>query len=129
MPGRLKRWRFLWSEREALGCLIVLAGSLTKRTIAKLLPLEPDFVAVRGAACAGRRDGNLDPRKVRRLVGCCMLTKRRGFTTETRRHGEDFGNEVDEQSRRTKNTRQNRVPVDRICFSDFRRHAGRAILV
>ena len=45
-----------------------LEGSLTDVTIAEVLPLQPDFVAVRGAVCCDGRDGNLDPAKVRRLA-------------------------------------------------------------
>lgn len=42
------------------GGLLVLAGSLTLAAIERLLPLRPDYVAVRGAACApnaGRTGG------------------------------------------------------------------------
>ena len=48
--------------------LIVLAGSLTFASIEQVLPLEPDFVAVRGAVCAAGRSGTLDPAKVCRLA-------------------------------------------------------------
>jgi uncharacterized protein (UPF0264 family) len=48
--------------------MIVLAGSLAANTIERVLPLAPDYVAVRGAACAGSRHGALDPASVRSLV-------------------------------------------------------------
>jgi uncharacterized protein (UPF0264 family) len=45
-----------------------MAGSLTAASIAQILPLGPDYVAVRGAACRGSRDGSLDGELVRELV-------------------------------------------------------------
>jgi (5-formylfuran-3-yl)methyl phosphate synthase len=50
------------------GLLCVVAGSLGWSEIRQLLPLGPDYVAVRGAACAGNRNGPLDRARVRRLV-------------------------------------------------------------
>jgi (5-formylfuran-3-yl)methyl phosphate synthase len=51
------------------GVRVALGGSLGRRDIERLLPLRPDWVAVRGAACAGgRRDGPLDPSSVAALV-------------------------------------------------------------
>jgi (5-formylfuran-3-yl)methyl phosphate synthase len=38
---------------------LVLAGSLNERAIDKLLPLNPAYIGVRGAACAGGRDGTI----------------------------------------------------------------------
>jgi uncharacterized protein (UPF0264 family) len=37
--------------------ICVVAGSLTRHTVASIAALEPDYVAVRGAACTGGRDG------------------------------------------------------------------------
>jgi uncharacterized protein (UPF0264 family) len=48
--------------------LVVLGGSLISATIERLLPLAPDVVAVRGAACVGRRDDSLDRDKIEGLV-------------------------------------------------------------
>ena len=39
----------------------VLAGSLNEQAIEKLLPLEPAYIGVRGAACAGGRDQGCNP--------------------------------------------------------------------
>ena len=51
------------------GVRVALGGSLGRRDIERLLPLDPDWVAVRGAACVqGRRDGALDPLAVSALV-------------------------------------------------------------
>jgi uncharacterized protein (UPF0264 family) len=51
------------------GVRVALGGSLGRRDIEGLLPLEPDWVAIRGAACAqGRRDGPLDPSAVSAFV-------------------------------------------------------------
>ena len=67
----------LWSLDEcstfiasihAAGLTAVLGGSLTADAIGRLLPLAPDFVAVRGAVCAERREGRLDPARVRALA-------------------------------------------------------------
>jgi len=47
--------------------LLVLAGSLDYQAIRQVLPLEPDYVAVRGAVCLGGRSGRLDAGRTRRL--------------------------------------------------------------
>ncbi|HEY4307860.1 MAG TPA: (5-formylfuran-3-yl)methyl phosphate synthase [Pirellulales bacterium] len=67
----------LWSLAECrqhvarvqeLGMLAVLAGSLDVQAITTLLPCAPDYVAVRGAACAKERTGPLSLDRVRALV-------------------------------------------------------------
>lgn len=67
----------LWRPRDLadyvhsirqLGMLSVLAGSLCERTIPLVLPLQPDYVAVRGAACRGKRTGTIDSGTIRVLV-------------------------------------------------------------
>jgi uncharacterized protein (UPF0264 family) len=55
-------------EARAAGMVCVLAGRLGPRELAEVLPLEPDYVAVRGAACAGGRTGRIDAQRVRRLA-------------------------------------------------------------
>lgn len=50
------------------GVRIALAGSLGMAEIAELVPARPDWFAVRGAACDGGRDGNVDAARVRALV-------------------------------------------------------------
>jgi uncharacterized protein (UPF0264 family) len=57
---------FVEAARD-LGLMIVLAGSLTVQSIPRVLPLAPDYIAVRGAACRGSRAGSIDPRRVRAL--------------------------------------------------------------
>ncbi len=57
--------------------ITVVAGSLDVASIRTVLPLEPDFIAVRGAVCQGRRDGELDLQKVRHLAGLVGETERR----------------------------------------------------
>jgi uncharacterized protein (UPF0264 family) len=42
------------------GMMIVLGGSLTLESLPEALALEPDYIAVRGAACRGGREGSLD---------------------------------------------------------------------
>jgi (5-formylfuran-3-yl)methyl phosphate synthase len=59
--------RFI-GQAQASRMLCVLAGSLGRREIQQLLPLGPDVVAVRGAACRDNRGGPLDPARVRQLA-------------------------------------------------------------
>jgi uncharacterized protein (UPF0264 family) len=52
------------------GIRVALAGSIAERHIRTLLPLKPNWFAVRGAVCrGGRRDAFLDGSAVRRLAG------------------------------------------------------------
>ena len=48
--------------------LAVVGGSLCRRTIGQVAHLEPDFIAVRGAACGGDRSGPLQRARVRQLT-------------------------------------------------------------
>jgi uncharacterized protein (UPF0264 family) len=51
------------------GLFLALAGSLKEKQIHELLPLAPDIIAVRGAACRnGARDAEIDQDAVARLV-------------------------------------------------------------
>ena len=60
----LARWRI---QLEDAGVPIALAGSLDEWAIRLLAPLQPDWFAVRGAACDGGREGTIRAAKVRRL--------------------------------------------------------------
>jgi uncharacterized protein (UPF0264 family) len=52
-----------------LGIGLALAGSLGWAEIAALLPLRPEWFAVRGAVCRnGRREAEINARAVRRLA-------------------------------------------------------------
>jgi len=54
---------------RAAGVPVAWAGSLGPAEIRALLPLRPDWIAVRGAACKGRRRTSvIDENKVRQLV-------------------------------------------------------------
>jgi uncharacterized protein (UPF0264 family) len=54
---------------RAAGVRVALAGSLGPAEIARLLPLEPDWFAVRGAACVdGERGSVIDEGRVRHLA-------------------------------------------------------------
>jgi len=53
---------------QSAGLKLALAGSLRLATIKQVLPLEPAFIAVRGAVCRGTRTGNLDAHLVRQLA-------------------------------------------------------------
>ncbi|MCA9218395.1 MAG: hypothetical protein KDB27_35240, partial [Planctomycetales bacterium] len=46
---------------------VAIAGSLNERAIEQLLPLAPDIIAVRGAACRTDRTSAIDPANTRRL--------------------------------------------------------------
>lgn len=50
---------------------VALAGSLGRCEIEKLLPLVPDWFAVRGAACDGGRTGRVSSDRVAELVLVC----------------------------------------------------------
>jgi (5-formylfuran-3-yl)methyl phosphate synthase len=50
------------------GVRTALAGSLGHREIGLLMPVQPDWIAVRGAACAGGRGGTVSEYKVRELA-------------------------------------------------------------
>jgi uncharacterized protein (UPF0264 family) len=56
------------AEIRRRAMLAVLAGSLDRDAIGRVLPLAPDYIAVRGAACQGRREGSLDYQRVCSLV-------------------------------------------------------------
>ncbi|NIL96900.1 MAG: hypothetical protein GTO53_05345 [Planctomycetales bacterium] len=59
----------LLKEAQDLGLLAVVAGSLDVLAVERVLKLQPDYVAVRGAACAGGRTGRVELKRVRRLAG------------------------------------------------------------
>jgi hypothetical protein len=71
--GLLTYWSLAQIEafcRQARRCgvQVALAGSLRASELEVVLPLQPGFVAIRGAACGGERQGNLEARKTMRLV-------------------------------------------------------------
>lgn len=70
---------FITVQRNGLQC--VVAGSLGLGEIAQLLPLAPDYVAVRGAACIGDRTGRLHAERVRHLAAVVHSAKRLELTT------------------------------------------------
>jgi uncharacterized protein (UPF0264 family) len=71
--GLVEHWpidQIAWLVRAAheAGLLAVLAGRLTIPVIGELLPLEPDYIAVRGAACAADRAGTISAQRLVELV-------------------------------------------------------------
>lgn len=48
--------------------LVVLGGALSLATLPRAVELRPDYIAVRGAACAGARTAELDEGRVRELA-------------------------------------------------------------
>jgi uncharacterized protein (UPF0264 family) len=57
------------AEARGCGLLVVLAGSLSSGSIHDAITLFPDFVAVRGAACDGGRNGTVSRERVAFLAG------------------------------------------------------------
>lgn len=64
-PAELARIRFGLADA---GVPVAFAGSLNEKSIRELLPLAPDWFAVRGAACEGGRNGTVCEKRVRRLT-------------------------------------------------------------
>jgi uncharacterized protein (UPF0264 family) len=64
----LAQLRDFLAEVRRRSMLAVLAGSLSPSTIPQVLPLAPDYIAVRGAACQGGREGTLDASRMRELT-------------------------------------------------------------
>jgi uncharacterized protein (UPF0264 family) len=48
---------------------VALAGSLKREQILKLMPIDPEVIAVRAAACVGGRNGTVSRERVAELVG------------------------------------------------------------
>ena len=63
-PAALARLRYRLADARVP---VALAGSLNEAAIGKLAALEPDWFAVRGAACDGGRMGEVSAGRVRRL--------------------------------------------------------------
>ena len=62
-------WTSWFARARESGLMTALAGRLDLDSIRRLAPLQPDVVAVRGAACfAGSRSGSIDPDRVRDLA-------------------------------------------------------------
>jgi len=57
------------SAARGAGLSVAIAGSLTRDDIERLRPLEPDWFAVRGAACVRGRDSAIDAEAVAALAG------------------------------------------------------------
>ena len=64
-PETLAQWR---TASHASGMLFAVAGSLRASDLPRLITVQPDVVAVRGAVCRdGLRDGDVCPEAVQRL--------------------------------------------------------------
>lgn len=82
-----------WSERTLRACAgevrqarmgLVLAGSLAGDAIARACEFEPDYVAVRGAACRGGREGPLDAAAVGPLLDVVRKSAGRAASRRSR---------------------------------------------
>jgi dihydroneopterin aldolase len=58
----------LVTAARSANMLIVLGGQISANQLPNLLPLAPDYIAVRGAVCRGDRAARLDPQRVSRFV-------------------------------------------------------------
>jgi hypothetical protein len=67
LPSEELDW--LVRRGRSLNLWLALAGSLRLNTIGDAMLLRPHFIAVRGAVCAGPREGRLSARLVRRWIG------------------------------------------------------------
>jgi uncharacterized protein (UPF0264 family) len=65
----LTELHLLAAAAQAHGVSLALAGSLTPANIQELLKLSPAYIGVRGAACSGGRNGQLDLARVKSLAG------------------------------------------------------------
>ena len=72
----------LVDDTQQRGMLAVVAGSLSLCDVAKLLPLEPDYVAVRGAVCAGGRAAALSPARLLQFVQTVRAKEHRAASEE-----------------------------------------------
>ncbi len=59
--------RFVAAARAA-NMLVVLGGQITAELLPDLLPLDPDYIAVRGAVCRDNRAGQLDPERIKQFI-------------------------------------------------------------
>jgi uncharacterized protein (UPF0264 family) len=73
--GEVAKWI---SAARSLGMRTVLAGSLTPKSAARAASLEPDYIAVRGAACRDGRAGELEGGRIIDLRR--HLAERRGHS-------------------------------------------------
>lgn len=64
-PADLSGW--VGQAREA-GSAVVLAGSLSIRSLDRLTAYQPDYVAIRSAACRGGRGGSVSLTRTRRFA-------------------------------------------------------------
>lgn len=64
------------AERMSDGLCLVVAGSLRLEDLSFILPIEPDYVAVRGAVCRGDRTGPLDGALVRKWTSAFSIIAR-----------------------------------------------------
>ena len=55
-------------DAKSKGMVAVVAGSLSVETVPLAAALDPDYVAVRGAACLGSRNGPINAECIARLI-------------------------------------------------------------
>ena len=78
----LERLSELLQRCHEAGLRLALAGALREAQIDQLLPLEPDIIAVRGAACReGARRATIDGEAVARLVKLVHRSSRKLMST------------------------------------------------
>ena len=75
------------AECRALDLVCGLAGSIAMRHVPRLRDLAPDVVGVRGALCAGGRNGRLDPLRLRSFLDALSGREPPPGRTRRRRSG------------------------------------------
>lgn len=78
----LERVAAFIEQCRAHGLISVVAGSLSLETIRDVLPLRPDYVAVRGAACEGPRTSTVSAARIAELVELVRRRERQAINTE-----------------------------------------------
>jgi uncharacterized protein (UPF0264 family) len=72
----------LLAEARRAGLVTAVAGGLTVEDLPRLVQAQPDIAGFRGAACAGGRDGRLDPQRVQ-LLRSTLQECSSGFVQES----------------------------------------------
>ncbi|HTU26519.1 MAG TPA: (5-formylfuran-3-yl)methyl phosphate synthase [Pirellulales bacterium] len=67
-------------KTQAAGLMAVVGGGLTLESIERLLPLAPDYVAVRGAACGADRTASISPERLAALVALVATSESARFS-------------------------------------------------
>ncbi len=76
----LPQLRQIVREIKAHEMQVVVAGSISNRTLPAVLDCEPDFVGVRGAVCQGGRESRIDETELSRFVNLFLKLRETKFS-------------------------------------------------